>query len=69
MKEESAMRKWIVMLCVVLFAVGVVVCGFDDDSGLLGVSLLSGGLKKSYKMMLIVGVKGDEFYLMMNCGV
>ena len=28
----------------------------------------SGGEKKNYKMTLIAGVKGDEFYITMNCG-
>jgi ribose transport system substrate-binding protein len=42
----------------------VAACG-DDDSGGGGGS--SGG-KKSYKMTLIAGVKGDEFYITMNCG-
>jgi ribose transport system substrate-binding protein len=42
----------------------VAACG-DDDSGGGGGS--SGG-KKTYKMTLIAGVKGDEFYITMNCG-
>jgi ribose transport system substrate-binding protein len=45
-------------------ALVVAACG-DDDSGGGGSS--SGG-KKNYKMTLIAGVKGDEFYITMNCG-
>jgi ribose transport system substrate-binding protein len=41
----------------------VAACG-DDDSGGGG----SSGGKKTYKMTLIAGVKGDEFYITMNCG-
>ena len=41
-------------------------CG-DDDSGGGGGSSSSGEGKK-YNMTLIAGVKGDEFYITMNCG-
>jgi ribose transport system substrate-binding protein len=64
------MRKWIAMLCVAALAAGVAACGSDDNSGSSGStssSSSSGGGKK-YKMTLIAGVKGDEFYLTMNCG-
>src|SRR3954464_3339106 len=44
-------------------ALVVAACGSDDSGG--GSS--SGG-KKTYKMTLIAGVKGDEFYITMNCG-
>jgi ribose transport system substrate-binding protein len=40
-------------------------CGDDDDSG--GGTASSGG-GDSYKMTLVAGVKGDEFYITMNCG-
>jgi len=40
-------------------------CG-DDDSGGGGGS--ASGEGKNYKMTLIAGVKGDEFYITMNCG-
>jgi ribose transport system substrate-binding protein len=64
------MRKWIAALCVAALAAGVAACGSDDDggSGSSGAGSSSGGSKKSYKMTLIAGVKGDEFYLTMNCG-
>ncbi len=63
-------RKWVAALCVATLATGVAACGSDDDSG--GSSSGSGAsnssAKKAYKMTLIAGVKGDEFYLTMNCG-
>ena len=48
-----------------LFAasLGLVACGDDDDGG----GGASGG-GENYKMTLIAGVKGDEFYITMNCG-
>jgi ribose transport system substrate-binding protein len=44
-------------------------CGDDNSSsgGSGGGSSSSGG-DKSYKMTLVAGVKGDEFYITMNCG-
>jgi ribose transport system substrate-binding protein len=63
-------RKWVAALCVATLATGVAACGSDDDSG--GSSSGSGAsnssAKKAYKITLIAGVKGDEFYLTMNCG-
>jgi ribose transport system substrate-binding protein len=66
------MRKWIAAVCVAALAAGVAACGSDDNSSSSGASSgssssSSGGAKK-YKMTLIAGVKGDEFYLTMNCG-
>jgi ribose transport system substrate-binding protein len=60
------MRKWAAVLFV-LVAATVVACG-DDDNGGGGGSGSSGGGGKNYKMTLIAGVKGDEFYITMNCG-
>jgi ribose transport system substrate-binding protein len=61
------MRKWIAAGCTAALAMGVVACGSDDNGGgSSGSSGSSGG--KNYKMTLIAGVKGDEFYLTMNCG-
>src|SRR5215203_2332417 len=57
-------RLALVVLCWAL-ALVVAACGDDEDSGGGGAS--SGG-KKNYKMTLIAGVKGDEFYITMNCG-
>ncbi len=47
---------------VATLALGVAACGSDNSGG--GGS----GGKKSYKMTLLAGVKGDEFYITMNCG-
>jgi ribose transport system substrate-binding protein len=51
------------VLCSAL-ALVVAACGSDDSGGGGG----SSGGKKTYKMTLIAGVKGDEFYITMNCG-
>jgi ribose transport system substrate-binding protein len=60
------MRKWAAVLLLALAAGTVVACGDDDDDG--GGGGATGGDSKSYKMTLIAGVKGDEFYITMNCG-
>jgi ribose transport system substrate-binding protein len=60
------MRKWTAVLLLALAAGTVVACGDDDDDG--GGGGATGGDGKSYKMTLIAGVKGDEFYITMNCG-
>jgi ribose transport system substrate-binding protein len=59
------MRRWAAVLLLVLVSAVIVACGGDDDGGGGGGS--SGG-GKNYKMTLIAGVKGDEFYITMNCG-
>src|SRR3954462_5671677 len=63
-------RKWIAALCVATLAAGVAACGSGDDksSSGSGSGASSSNAKKDYKMTLIAGVKGDEFYLTMNCG-
>jgi ribose transport system substrate-binding protein len=66
-----ARRTWIVAACAAILALGVAACGSDDDNGgsSSGSSTSSSGsAKKNYKMTLIAGVKGDEFYITMNCG-
>src|SRR5215204_1499315 len=60
------MRRWAAVLLLALAAGTVVACG-DDDSGGGGGSADSGGGGKDYKMTLIAGVKGDEFYITMDC--
>jgi ribose transport system substrate-binding protein len=62
------MRKWAAVLLLVLVSAVVVACGGDDNGGGGGGggSADSGG--KNYKMTLVAGVKGDEFYITMNCG-
>jgi ribose transport system substrate-binding protein len=63
MSISSRPRLALAVLCSAL-ALVVAACG-DDEEG--GGGSASGG-KKSYKMTLIAGVKGDEFYITMNCG-
>ena len=65
MRSTSRRGHWRVLLAVSLtlvLAVAVAACGDDDDDGGGG----GGGGGKS--MTLIAGVKGDEFYITMNCG-
>src|SRR3954447_342230 len=65
-------RTWIGAACAALLALGVAACGSDDNSntssGSSSGSSSSSSAKKNYKMTLIAGVKGDEFYITMNCG-
>ena len=49
--------------CLFAASLGLVACGDDDEGGGGGAA---GG--DDYKMTLIAGVKGDEFYITMNCG-
>jgi ribose transport system substrate-binding protein len=66
-----ARKSWILAVCLAILAFAVAACGSDDDDsgGAAATSTSSsGGAKKNYKMTLIAGVKGDEFYITMNCG-
>ena len=45
---------------------GVAACGDDEEEPAGGGG--ASGEKKSYDITLIAGVKGDEFYITMNCG-
>ena len=66
MRSTSRRGHWRVLLAVSLtlvLAVVVAACGDDDDDGGGG-----GGGGGSKSMTLIAGVKGDEFYITMNCG-
>src|SRR5215217_6146739 len=58
-------RKWAAIVAVAGCASFAAACGDDESSS--GGSGSSGG-EKSYKLTLIAGVKGDEFYITMNCG-
>jgi ribose transport system substrate-binding protein len=49
---------------VAALALGVAACGDDEEESGGG----AGGEQKSYNMTLLAGVKGDEFYITMNCG-
>jgi ribose transport system substrate-binding protein len=55
---------WVLAAALFAVSLGLVACGGDDDSGGGG----GGGGGKNYKLTLIAGVKGDEFYITMNCG-
>src|SRR3954471_7479438 len=64
-------RTWIGAACAALLALGVAACGSDDNSNTSsGASSgsSSSSAKKNYKMTLVAGVKGDQFYITMNCG-
>jgi ribose transport system substrate-binding protein len=63
-----AMHRWkaaLVALALGLSA-GVAACGDDEEEPASGGG--SGGEQESYDITLIAGVKGDEFYITMNCG-
>ena len=67
MRSTSPRGRWRVLLAVsltLMLAVVVAACGDDDDDGGGG----GGGGGGSKSMTLIAGVKGDEFYITMNCG-
>jgi len=58
------MRRWAAILLLAATVSVIAACGDDDDGG--GGASSGGG--ESYDMTLIAGVKGDEFYITMNCG-
>jgi ribose transport system substrate-binding protein len=57
------MAKWAAAVGLICLALVAVACGGDDKEKSAG-----GGGGKNYSMTLIAGVKGDEFYITMNCG-
>jgi ribose transport system substrate-binding protein len=57
---------WLLAGCLFALSLVLVACGGDDNGGGGGGGASSGG--KNYKLTLIAGVKGDEFYITMNCG-
>jgi len=66
-----ARRTWIGAACAAILALGVAACGSDNNSNTSSGSSSgssSSSAQKNYKMTLIAGVKGDEFYITMNCG-
>jgi ribose transport system substrate-binding protein len=56
-------RRWLLGLLAV--ALAATACGGGDDQGGGGGG---GGGQKQYKLTLIQGVKGDQFYVTMQCG-
>jgi ribose transport system substrate-binding protein len=57
------------LIALTLGLAGVVAgCGDDEEEPAGGGSASGGGEQKEYDMTLIAGVKGDEFYITMNCG-
>ena len=66
-----ARKTWIAAACAATLSLGVAACGSSDNSSTSSgssSSSSSSSAKKNYKMTLIAGVKGDEFYITMNCG-
>jgi ribose transport system substrate-binding protein len=59
------MRKRGAAVGLVCLALVAAACGGDDEEQSAGGG---GNGKKNYAMTLIAGVKGDEFYITMNCG-
>ena len=58
-------HRWAAALAAGALALGVAACGEDEaETGGGG----GGGGEESYNMTLLAGVKGDEFYITMNCG-
>jgi ribose transport system substrate-binding protein len=53
-------RRWLVGL--VALALLLAACGGDDEGG------GAGGGERQYRLTLIQGVKGDQFYVTMQCG-
>jgi ribose transport system substrate-binding protein len=63
-------HRWkaaLVALAVGLSGAGIAACGDDEEEPAAGGGA-SSGEKKDYNLTLIAGVKGDEFYITMNCG-
>jgi ribose transport system substrate-binding protein len=63
MPFRSRSSRWRYLLAATLVVVAAVVaaCGDDDDDG-------GGGGSEGAELTLIAGVRGDEFYITMNCG-
>src|SRR3954453_16229524 len=61
-------RKWAAIISIAGLASVVGACGSDNSSSGGGGSSSSFSGNKAYKLTLVAGVKGDEFYITMNCG-
>ena len=72
MRSPAPARAGVLALLLACGALAVAACGGSDNGGGSSSSgsssSASGGAKKNYKMTLVAGVKGDEFYITMNCG-
>jgi ribose transport system substrate-binding protein len=55
-------RRWLLWLAALALALAA--CGGDEGGGGGG----AGGAERQYKLTLIQGVKGDQFYVTMQCG-
>jgi ribose transport system substrate-binding protein len=65
--SRGSRRKAAALVAVVAGSLVIAACGSSNKSS--GTSSSGGAAaKKSYKMTLVAGVKGDEFYITMNCG-
>jgi ribose transport system substrate-binding protein len=59
----------VLVSCLVSAALVLAACGGDDSGGSSSSSSSSSASSaKKYNMTLIAGVRGDEFYITMNCG-
>ena len=60
----------VLVSCLLSAALVLAACGGSDNGGSSSGSSSGSGASsgKKYNMTLIAGVKGDEFYITMNCG-
>jgi ribose transport system substrate-binding protein len=58
----------VLVSCLLSAALVLAACGGSDNSGSSSSSSSSASSGKKYNMTLIAGVKGDQFYITMNCG-
>jgi ribose transport system substrate-binding protein len=61
-------HRWKAALVAVTLGLSGVVAACGDDEEESGGSGAASGGGESYDMTLVAGVKGDEFYITMNCG-
>jgi ribose transport system substrate-binding protein len=67
--QRRPARAGVLALLLACVALVVAACGGDDDGGSSGSSSnASGDGAKKFNMTLVAGVRGDEFYITMNCG-
>jgi ribose transport system substrate-binding protein len=58
----------VLVSCLLSAALVLAACGGSDNGGSSSGSSSSASSAKKYNMTLIAGVKGDQFYITMNCG-